>query len=841
MHRSLRTKVALWFAFVTCVFVLAGYIGFTRLSDMIRDMADKQTEAKLDHIADVLEATDSIYGDIVRASVQLLITYAAENGPPALQTDANGRPMLTFGETPVGPDDEIVDRVHDVMGGTATLFVRDGDRFVRASTNVWQHDGHRARGTELNPEGPVVKALLAGQPYYGLADILGEPFTTGYEPIRDNAGRVIGAYYAGFPVQTLPILRDSVEEDRVLTRGFFALVDARGRAVFDARGAAEEVGASEAVMAAARGLDPGPEWELRSLRFDPWGYTIMAALYRDDVAALTSDIIWQVYGLAVGIILAVLLASFWLASRLSDALEVAEASRAEALEARDAAESANRTKSTFLANMSHELRTPMNAIIGYSEMLLEETADLGLEDLNPDLEKIRGAGRHLLALINDILDVSKIEAGKMTLYAEDFEVAPVVSDIASTIRPLVDQNANTLHITCPQDAGTMHNDLTKVRQTLFNLLSNASKFTKNGTIELIVEPFDHHIRFAVRDTGIGMSAEQLARLFTAFSQADDSTTRKFGGTGLGLVISRKFCQMMGGSIDVESEPGHGTTFTVHLPRQLPDQQKAPETAQKIPQSTSETSSAPLVLIVDDDPDACELLRRNLEKQGYRARTAASGPRGLELARSLHPDAITLDVMMPGMDGWSVLSSLKADPATSRIPVVMVTMLGDRGLGYALGASDYLSKPVDPVALRNVLATQCGHSPTRILIVEDDARSRELLVRILKKEGLTISIAENGVEALKEIENAPPSAILLDLMMPVMDGFEFLRALRSRPDGQTIPVIVLTAKDLTNEDRAALEGSTSAVLQKSALAEDGLWEEVGAQVRRQLELRKAGRA
>ncbi len=298
----------------------------------------------------------------------------------------------------------------------------------------------------------------------------------------------------------------------------------------------------------------------------------MGALYLPDVGHITFSMIWQAYAIMGIVILGVLLVSFWLASKVSAALEQAEHAREDALHARDAAESANRTKSTFLANMSHELRTPMNAIIGYSEMLIEEAEDLDEEAFIPDLQKIRSAGKHLLALINDILDLSKIEAGKMTIFLEDFRPADMIHDVVGTIQPLLEKNANRLDVRIADDLGEMRADLTKVRQTLFNLLSNASKFTEKGVITLsanrIPTEQGDRIRLSVSDTGIGMTEEQLGRLFQAFTQADASTTRKYGGTGLGLVISRKFCQMMGGDIAVESRAGIGTTFTVDLPAEV---------------------------------------------------------------------------------------------------------------------------------------------------------------------------------------------------------------------------------------------------------------------------------
>jgi len=367
----------------------------------------------------------------------------------------------------------------------------------------------------------------------------------------------------------------------------------------------------------------------------------------------------------------------------------------ELLETRRAAEAANAAKSGFLASMSHELRTPLNAILGYSEMLQEDAADGGHEEMIPDLQKIHSAGRHLLTLINEVLDLSKIEAGKMELYLETVEVKKVVEDVATTVRPLVERNGNRLEIEVHGDPGSMRADATRVRQVLLNLLSNAAKFTEHGVITLGAEREADAMVFRVSDTGIGMTTEQLGRLFEAFTQAEASTTSKYGGTGLGLALSRKFCQLMGGDVTVASVPGKGSVFTARIPL-------AGAPAEEIPVPVAAGARGATVLIIDDDAAARNLLARSLGKDGFRVVEAGSGEAGLRLAAETNPDVITLDVVMPGMDGWAVLTRLKSDPELADIPVVMVTIVDEKHLGFTLGATEYLTKPIDRQRLTAVV-------------------------------------------------------------------------------------------------------------------------------------------
>ena len=382
---------------------------------------------------------------------------------------------------------------------------------------------------------------------------------------------------------------------------------------------------------------------------------------------------------------------------------------AELADARDAADEANRTKSSFLANMSHELRTPLNAIIGYSEILQEDATDKEDKAAIEDLQKIESAGRHLLGLINNILDLSKIEAGKMDVFIEAVDIQALIKEVLSIVQPLADKSGNVIEMICPADIGSFRSDQTKVKQCLLNLLSNANKFTSKGMLTLAVaREGNSQVTFRVSDSGVGMTQEQ-GRLFEAFSQADASTTKRFGGTGLGLAITRHFCTMLGGDVTVESTPGTGSTFTIRLP----DQEAAPAAVESPAPTPLAADGRATVLVVDDDASVRSLLAKTLEKEGYRVISAGNGVEALALAREHRPQAITLDVLMPQMDGWGALKGLKADAELRDIPVIMVSVLNERGMAIPLGATDFVTKPVDRQRLAAILRDHCSRSKERL--------------------------------------------------------------------------------------------------------------------------------
>jgi adenylate cyclase len=506
--------------------------------------------------------------------------------------------------------------------------------------------------------------------------------------------------------------------------------------------------------------------------------------------------------------------------------------------ARDEAAQATRAKSQFLANMSHELRTPLNAIIGITEMLEEDVQESGQDELLEPLQRVSGAGKHLHRLINDILDLSKIEAGKLEFYLEDVDLAGVLEDCVVTTRSMAEKNGNRMELRCDEAIGSLRADITRLRQIVLNLLSNANKFTKDGQITLSAQKSaadgTDEIVIKVSDTGIGMTSEQMDRLFQEFSQADSSTTRRFGGTGLGLAICRRLCQMMGGTIEVTSELGKGTTFTVMLPAYAGEYTAEEESGIKAPaleRGKDNPAAMPpgrnnTVLVIDDDPTVRDLMRRLLAKEGYDVLTAPGGREGLVLARKFRPSVITLDVLMPAFDGWNVLREAKSDPALATIPIIMVTIVDEKKKGFSLGASDYLAKPLDRKKLSAVLARyRNGRAGLKVLVVEDDEATRQVVARILRQEDWEVMEAENGRVGLECLASSPADIVLLDLMMPEMDGFEFLAELRKKPDLKDIPVVVVTAADLSEEDHRRLNGGVERVLQKTSLDRDALMVEL----------------
>lgn len=501
------------------------------------------------------------------------------------------------------------------------------------------------------------------------------------------------------------------------------------------------------------------------------------------------------------------------------------------------AEEANQAKSIFLANMSHELRTPLNAIIGISELMLDIMNESKDKTHLDSIHRIFNAGKHLYTLINDILDLSKIEAGKMQLFIEKFDFKKTLKEIEAFSEPLAEKNNNKLIFFYPDKLDEIYNDETKLKQVILNLISNSCKFTTHGTIRLDVTPFSQKnnepwLQISVKDTGIGITKEQLQHLYSPFSQGDSSTTKKFGGTGLGLSLSKKICELMGGDITVTSEENKGSCFVCSIPCSIHQSKKTKSnTRSKIKMQTRILKSDLKILVIEDDKTQRDLIRKILVKLGYHFETAISGEEGLAIAKTLKPDIVFLDLILPGISGWNVLSSLKLNKTTSATNVVIISSLDDKNRAFLMGASDYLVKPFSLVQIKQCLSRYVANGQIknnelgRILIVDDDEDARLIIKKVLSGYKCIIEEAADGQEALKHIAKHKPTLMFLDLMMPIMDGFEIVDIIRHDPELMDINIIVNTAKELTAKEKIILEKNVSKILLKGKSSKDDLLFEI----------------
>ncbi len=496
--------------------------------------------------------------------------------------------------------------------------------------------------------------------------------------------------------------------------------------------------------------------------------------------------------------------------------------------ARDKAEQSSVAKDFFLATVSHELRTPLNHVQGFLQLL--ELTDLA-DDQRRDLAIIRTAANNLESLVNDLLDYQKMIQGVLTLEPRPFDLRSFVAGLAEAMRSRFTERGTQLVIDCPDDVGVLDADEKRVRQALTNLLTNAAKFTRAGTVTVIVrhesDEAGDRVCLAVEDTGRGLTPEQQTKLFQPFTKLL-SRSENPEGTGLGLALSQRLCRLMGGDLTLtRSEPGVGSTFTILLPATPTAIPAAPA---RRPVAASIIGPTPgrkpiSVLVIDDEPEVRELMRRHLTGHGFAVHLAASGAEGLEMVKRLSPDAITLDVLMPGIDGWGTLAALQGDAETAHIPVILITMLDDRSRGVALGAWEVLSKPVNWSRLIDLLQAVEPHTGP-VLVVDDDPSFRAMGERTLQEHGWEVCCAESGPAALVEAARRRPSLVLLDLLMPDMDGFEFLERFRAEAAWRDVPVVVVTAREqLTTEEQARLDEGVLGVLCKGMSDPEGLLREI----------------
>lgn len=507
---------------------------------------------------------------------------------------------------------------------------------------------------------------------------------------------------------------------------------------------------------------------------------------------------------------------------------------------------ADRLKSQFLANMSHELRTPLNSIIGFSEVLESRMGEGMPEKERRYLQHIHTSGQHLLGLINDLLDLSKIEAGKMELHPERFPVEHVIAGVCGIMKGVADRRGVTIEQRLDADLPPVEADPVKVKQILYNLLSNAVKFSPDSAkVTVAARPVGlersplgaESIEIQVVDCGPGIAPEDHEVIFEEFRQGSAGTATPNGGTGLGLALVKKFVDLHGGAVSLASAPGEGSTFTVFLPVQYPWRARRPEGA---PAPDAEAGAR--VLVVEDDDEAYGTLAFHLARAGFGPIRARDGEEALRLVREAKPAAVTLDIVLPGLDGWEVLKKLKEQSGGARIPVVIVSRLDNRDLGLALGADDYFLKPLDGSAFTQRLRELIPSTPPQectVLVVDDDPKVHELIEAILGDAGYRLQHALSGSAAFEAVERASPDLILLDLLMEGMSGFEVAERLSSKPETSAIPVVILTAKELTEEDRRTLTGNVAALLRKGGTDPQALVNMVRSLIRRTQALRRPG--
>ena len=593
-----------------------------------------------------------------------------------------------------------------------------------------------------------------------------------------------------------------------------------------AGGASAAAFEADGALLASRGLDPGKVAQLK----------LAIGTLRQGVNHIeldgngTSVLLLQIGGVSIGGRLAVLAGPFTPGfgtdeiSRVQQFMTAVAAAldRARLLDQLKEANAqlieANKHKSVFLASMSHELRTPLNAILGFSELLIDAP-----EGQHPHetrlrfLQQIHSSGKHLLGLINDILDLSKIEAGQMELRLQLVSISDMASQVLSIVEPLAAQKGIQLEAGVA-GLGEIEADASKFKQMLLNLVSNAIKFTPSGgTVRISGTRLAEAAEISVADTGIGIAEADQGRIFHEFQQVDAGADRQQQGTGLGLTLTRRFARLHGGDVRVESEPGKGSMFTIHMPLQVVTQGRVVEPMDSVLVRSVGNAAAPLVLVVEDDPPAAELLSRQLEKAGFRAEILRSGADVVARARKSKPAAITLDILLPGLDGWEVLNRLKHDEVTSSIPVIVISVVDNPELGMALGAVDYFVKPVPAEELVTRLRRfNFGGSPkTRVLVVDDERANRDWLTEILEPAGFGVIPAVGGREAIELAHTKKPDLVLLDLLMPDVSGFDVVEALRSDKATFALPIMVLTAKELSDSDKRQLNGRVSSILQRGS--------------------------
>ena len=816
--------------------LIAGSVAFTfvRLRARIAEYFDERTEQLVSAIDAQLDLIDSDYQR--QTSADLNLAFLAISGDTAsssrLSVEEKKSMLRFFGELDVNSRKKIdvfLDILKKDMGAEATLFALDESGFVRVATTLQTDSGGSMEGSLLDPQGEVSKKLLEGEQFFGAGDFLGELYIAKAVPVKKFDGQIVGAISVGYPVRQLSEVGRIIQSSKIGNFGFLALADSKGKILYVTEGRSIEKSQRVIDTFASSGQSSiqdvkVDDYRVSSFLFKPWKYKIYVASSISEINALTARVVTESMLPIVLVLLSVMVLTISLERLLKSAVLDAEKLRMSAEEqserahkAKKAAFLASQAKSEFLANMSHELRTPMNAIIGYSEMLIEDSEDLEPEDFVVDLEKILSSGKHLLGLINGVLDLSKIEAGKMTLYIENVSLRDLFEEVSATAAPLAQKNNNQFICEAPSYSDDLvRSDTTKIRQALINLIGNACKFTENGTVRLSAQvERDQHdvpwVHFRVSDTGIGMSEEQLEKLFKDFSQADASTTRRYGGTGLGLSLSRRLSRLMGGDITVESALGKGSTFTMTIPRY-----PAAESPAQLELDDPDNEGVDMqvvdrrgrVLVVDDDDQSLEMIKHFLLKASFDVLSAPNSEAGLEQARSCDPDILIVDIHASQLSGWDMLAKIRADEKLKTLPVIVVSRDDAKELSVMLGAAGALQHPIDWSRLTHILErirSGCDHNmQTDVALLDGSPRLKVLVEALLKEHHWNLRSYSHETRLLSEISDDTPHLLIVDLSGDATKSMQAIESIRVKFDPKALPLVAISDNPLDSDTLQRLE-------------------------------------
>ena len=842
---------ALWLSIIASLLLGASAFTLLRVRGVIEDFAESRIKGEVEQVVEKFAIIDSLLEGWLLRSLDRLKTQSMADGQPSLDLDQRelisggtgnrSVPILRFGEVKISSQAKTLINLSEDTKTSKTVFVRDGDQMVRLITSIETKEGDSAVATLLDPEGPVLPKLLQGKIYKGLARILGTLYYTQYVPIFDESNEVIGAWYAGYQIASIgDAIRKSVQKAELSDQTHLFVVDDDDRILYSSEDSPKPLLTEVSTLARELPMDQTSvvpsvvfdDYRYRFIPFKPWGMQVVSARSQSTVNELALQLSFGIIALQLLAAVSVVFLTWFYSRRLSKALAQGE-------EARLQAEDANRAKSAFLANMSHELRTPMNAIIGYSEILTEDCEDMEPDEIRDDLNKVLSSAKHLLGLINSVLDLSKVEAGKMTIFAEDISLSGLINEVLASVKPLISKNNNQLSLDLNNSEDDLVNvDVTKLKQIILNLTSNACKFTESGVVKitsrLLQDESGERLQIAVCDSGIGMTEEQLGRLFQDFSQADESTTRKYGGTGLGLALSKRFSQMMHGDIIVTSEVNVGSQFTIDLPRYYSARKSGSSAGHSgMPSNEStvalENQSNPdyptvatlgKVLIIDDDAATRDVIERHLRGDGYAVMSAQNGSEGLQSARTWKPDLIALDINMPGKNGWQVLEEIKKDEDLSDTPVVLISKDAEGvNLNSVYEQAYCLAKPIDWSLLDGILsqfANTAGSDQPYFLLIANQFELLNQLNDVFDHSDYRVEIVSDESSALSLIAKVRPALIIVDMSTQDFNGVSFIESLHRNPSAVRLPVVMMNSQDLPESDQRRLQSRFTGVISSDKL-------------------------